>query len=138
MRTSPAIKGCLRCAAQTARNAALPQELARLQAEVTRLQAQVKTLQAQLSQTSANSHKPPSSDPPTRARLKVRELSTRPRGGQPGHQGTTRQLQPVAEVDELHVCQPTHCVGCGSPLTGNDPAPLRHQVTSLRLFGALY
>jgi transposase len=63
--------------------------------------------------------------------VKVRELSTRQRGGQPGHPGTTRQLRPVAEVDELHVCQPTHCANCGSPLTGSDPAPLRHQVTEL-------
>jgi len=61
----------------------------------------------------------------------VRELSTRPRGGQPGHRGTTRSLRPVAEIDELHVCQPTHCVGCGSPLTGRDPSPRRHQVTEL-------
>jgi transposase len=63
--------------------------------------------------------------------VKVRELSTRKRGGQPGHPGTTLQLRPVAEVDELHVCQPTHCAGCGSPLTGSDPSPLRHQVTEL-------
>src|SRR4051812_20644876 len=131
MHTGQAIKGCPGCAAQTARNAALGQALARLQAEVTRLQAEVQTLQAQLSQTSANSHKPPSSDPPTRARVRVRELSTRQRGGQPGHRGTTRTLLPVKEVDELHVCQPTHCTGCGSPLTGGDPSPLRHQVTEL-------
>ena len=38
---------------------------------------------------------------------------------------------PVAEIDELHVCQPTHCAGCGSPVTGSDPTPLRHQVTEL-------
>ncbi len=128
MSGGPAIKRCPGCAAQAARNAALRQEIARLHAEVTRLQAQVKALQAQLSQTSANSHKPPSSDPPTRAGVKVRELSTRQRGGQPGHQGTTRQLQPVTEVDELHGCQPTHCAGCGNPLRGRDSSPLRHQV----------
>src|SRR5689334_11211339 len=104
MHTGPASKGYLGCATQTALNATLRQELVRLHAEVARLQAQVKQLQAQLSQTSANSHKPPSSDPPTRARVKVRELSTRQRGGQPGHLGTTRSLRPVASVDELHVC----------------------------------
>src|SRR5262249_9846826 len=131
MRTSLAIKDCPGCAAQAARNATLQQEITRLHAEVAQLRAQLQTLQAQLSQTSANSHKPPSSDPPTRARVKVRELSTRPRGGQPGHRGTTRALLPVTEVDELHVCQPTHCMGCGSPLAGRDPAPLRHQVTEL-------
>src|SRR2546421_12554798 len=117
---------CPRCTAHAALYALLCQQITRLQAEVVRIQAQVQTLQAQLSQTSANSHKPPSSDPPTRVRVKVRELSTRPRGGQPGHPGTTRQLQPVTEVDELHVCQPTHCVGCGSRLRGSDAFPLRH------------
>src|SRR2546427_12077456 len=108
MRTSPTLGACLSCTAQAAHNAVLRQQITWLQAEVARLQAQVKTLQAQLGQTSANSHKPPSSDPPTRARVRVRELSTRPRGGQPCHPGTTRQLRPVAEVDELHVYQPTH------------------------------
>src|SRR5262249_44453226 len=54
-----------------------------------------------------------------------------PRGGQPGHRGTARPLRPVAEVDELHVCQPTHCAHCGNPLRGSDPSPLRHQVTEL-------
>jgi transposase len=124
MRACQGISPCPSCAAQAVLTAALCQEIARLHAEV-------KRLQAQLAQTSANSHKPPSSDPPTRARVKVRELSTRPRGGQPGHPGTTRQLRPVAEVDELHVCQPTHCVHCGCPLRGSDPSPLRHQVTEL-------
>src|SRR5215813_3977109 len=131
MHVGQAVAGCPGCAAQAARNATLQQEITRLHAEVAQLRAQLQTLQAQLSQTSANSHKPPSSDPPTRARVKVRELSTRPRGGQPGHRGTTRPLLPVAAVDELHVCQPTHCVGCGSPLTGRDPSPLRQQVTEL-------
>src|SRR5215510_1368451 len=131
MRTRHGITPCPGCAAQAVLTIALCQEIARLHAEVSRLQTQAKTLQAQFSQTSANSHKPPSSDPPSCARVKVRELSTRPRGGQPGHRGTTRVLLPVAEVDELHVCQPTHCAGCGSSLTGRDPSPLRHQVTEL-------
>ena len=131
MRIDQAISPCPRCAAQATRNAALRQQITRLQAEVAQLHVQLHSLQAQLSQTSANSHKPPSSDPPTHTRVKVRELSIRQRGGQPGHRGTTRALLPVTEVDELHVCQPTHCIGCGSPLTGSDPSPLRHQVTEL-------
>src|SRR5262249_34829320 len=61
----------------------------------------------------------------------VRELSTRPRGGQRGHRGSTRALLPVEEVDELHVCQPTHCAGCGSPLAGRAASPLPHQVIEL-------
>src|SRR5262245_24567793 len=124
MRSRQDISPCPSCAAQAVLTVVLCQELARLQAEV-------KRLPAQLAQTSANSHKPPSSDPPTRVRVRVRELSTRQRGGQPGHRGATRSRRPVAAVDELHVCQPTHCVGCGRPLSGSDPAPLRHQVTEL-------
>src|SRR5262245_12682379 len=124
MPASPVLSACPGCAAQALLTAALCQEIARLHAEV-------KRLQAQLSQTSANSHKPPSSDPPNQERVRMRELSTRQRGGQPGHPGTTRALLPVKEVDELHVCQPTHCMNCGSSLTGSDPSPLRHQVTEL-------
>ncbi|HJY82272.1 MAG TPA: DUF6444 domain-containing protein [Candidatus Binatia bacterium] len=131
MDASQASRKCSRCAAQAARNAALRRQVTLLQAEVARVRAQLHSLRAQVSQTSATSHKPPSSDPPDRVRVRVRELSTRPRGGQPGHRGTTRALLPAVEVDELHVCQPTHCTGCGSPLTGNDPSPLRHQVTEL-------
>src|SRR5262245_3869421 len=112
MRANQASRKCSRCTAQATCNAALRRQITLLRAEVAQLRAQLHSLQAQLSQTSANSHKPPSSDPPTRVRVKVRELSTRPRGGQPGHPGTTRALRPAAAVDELHVCQPTHCAGC--------------------------
>ncbi len=131
MSTGRALSQCPRYAAQAAHNAALRQQITRLQAEVAQLQAQLKTLQSQLSQTSATSYKPPSSDPPGRTRIGVRELSTRRRGGQPGHSETTRPLVSIAAVDELHVCQPTHCGSCGSPFTGSDPSPLRHQVTEL-------
>src|SRR5262249_58359651 len=62
MRVSQAISTCPGCAAQAVLAVALCQEIVRLQTEVNRLQTQ-------LSQTSANSHKPPSSDPPTRARV---------------------------------------------------------------------
>ena len=70
MRARQGISPCPTCAAQAVLTAALCQEIAWLQAEV-------KRLQVQLAQTSANSHKPPSSDPPTRTRVKARELSTR-------------------------------------------------------------
>jgi cell division protein FtsB len=65
MHASQAVTSCPGCAAQAARNATLQQEIRGLRAEVARLHAQLQMLQAQLSQTSANSHKPPSSDPPT-------------------------------------------------------------------------
>ena len=106
MRTRPVLSTCPGCAAQALLTAALCQEIARLHGEVNQLRTQ-------LSQTSVNSHKPPSSDPPTRTRVTVRELSIRQRGGQRGHRGTPRQLLAVEEVDELYVRQPTHCAGCG-------------------------
>jgi uncharacterized coiled-coil protein SlyX len=84
MLASPVIARCPRCAAQAARSARLRHQVTRLQAEVARLQAQLQLLRAQLAQTSANSHKPPSSDLPTRARVKVRELSTRQQVASPG------------------------------------------------------
>src|SRR5437879_1354942 len=55
------------------------------------LQEQVRTLQEQLNQTSRNSSRPPSSDPPQSQRLR-RPRGQRRRGGQPGHPGHTRSL----------------------------------------------
>src|SRR5213592_2207497 len=60
-------------------------------------QEQVSTLQEQLNQTSRNSSRPPSSDPPQPQRPS-RPRGQRRRGGQPGHPGHTRTLLPVEEV----------------------------------------
>ena len=62
------------------------------QALILTLQEHVHDLEARLGQTSANSSRPPSSDPPhTPARPKA-PLSGCKRGGQPGHRGTCRAL----------------------------------------------
>src|SRR5215831_6207890 len=94
------------------------------------LQEQVRTLQEQLNQTSRNSSRPPSSDPPQSERLR-RPRSTRHRGGQPGHPGHTRTLVPVDEVDAVVVIKPAQCTHCQAPLSGEDPTPWRHQVIEL-------
>lgn len=91
------------------------------------LQEQVQTLEERLQQTSGNSSRPPSSDPPQHQRRK-RPPSHRRRGGQPGHAGQTRTLRPVDEVDEVVILKPVQCSGCQAPLTGDDPRPFRHQV----------
>ncbi len=91
------------------------------------LQEQVRTLQDQLNQTSQNSSRPPSSDPPQHRRPH-RPQSHRRRGGQPGHPGHTRTLIPVEEVDEMVVLKPEQCTHCQAPLSGDDPTPWRHQV----------
>src|SRR6266853_2433162 len=94
------------------------------------LQEQVRTLQDQLNQTSQNSSRPPSSDPPQHRRPH-RPQSHRRRGGQPGHPGHTRTLIPVEEVDEMVVLKPEQCTHCQAPLSGDDPTPWRHQVIEL-------
>jgi transposase len=83
-----------------------------LLAAVARLEARVQELEAQLRLHSGNSSKPPSSDGPS----VVREAKTKTgkkRGGQPGHKGHTRSIQPSdAEVRY----EPSACAGCGGAL----------------------
>jgi transposase len=101
-----------------------------LEARVTALVAMVQALQEQLHQTSRNSSRPPSSDPPL-PRHPYRPRGQRRRGGQPGHPGSTRTLIPVEEVDEVVVIKPAQCPHCQAPFSGDDPQPWRHQVIEL-------
>src|SRR5215218_6575452 len=72
-----------------------------LRAENAVLQARVRELEARLSQNSANSSRPPSSDPPQVPAKRRAVPSGRKRGGQPGHRGAFRVLLPVEQVDEI-------------------------------------
>ena len=101
-----------------------------LEARVETLASIVHTLQEQLNQTSRNSSRPPSSDPPQHGRPR-RPRGERRRGGQPGHPGSTRTLVPVEEVDEVVVLKPEQCTYCQAPLSGDDPKPWRHQVIEI-------
>ena len=101
-----------------------------LEARVTALVAMVQALQEQLHQTSRNSSRPPSSDPPLPPRPH-RPRGQHRRGGQPGHPGSTRTLIPVEEVDEVVVLKPEQCTRCHAPVAGDDPAPWRHQVIEM-------
>src|SRR6266702_6736977 len=73
-----------------------------LEARVATLDDMLQGLQEQLNQTSRNSSRPPSSDPPYHERP-PRPRSKRRRGGQPGHPGSTRLLIPVEDVDAVVV-----------------------------------
>jgi len=101
-----------------------------LEAMVQALQEHNRALQEQLHQTSRNSSRPPSSDPPQSERPH-RPRSKRRRGGQPGHPGHTRPLLPVEAVDEVVVIKPEQCAHCQAPLSGDDPKPWRHQVIEI-------
>lgn len=94
------------------------------------LQEQVRTLEERLNQTSRNSSRPPSSDPPQSHRPR-RPLGKRRRGGQLGHPGHTRPLVPVEEVDEVIVLKPQQCRRCHALLAGDDVTPFRHQVIEI-------
>jgi transposase len=73
----------------------LLQIIAEQQAQILALQARVAELERRLGQTSQNSSRPPSSDPPTVVRAR-RPASKRPPGGQPGHEGHQRAMLPDA------------------------------------------
>src|SRR5215510_10205808 len=101
-----------------------------LETHVAALEGMVQALQVQLQQTSRNSSRPPSSDPPQNVRPR-RPRSHRRRGGQPGHAGHTRTLVPVEDVNEVVVLKPTQCPHCQTPFAGDDPTPWRHQVIEI-------
>src|SRR5438876_8173135 len=101
-----------------------------LEARVAALVAMVQALQEQLHQTSRNSSRPPSSDPPL-PQHPHRPRGQRQRGGQPGHPGSTRTLIPVEAVDEVVVIKPEQGAHCHAPLSGDAPTPWRHQVIEI-------
>lgn len=98
---------------------------------VAALQRRVAELEERLNQTSRNSSKPPSSDPPQAPPRPKQPPSGRKAGGQPGHPGTGRLLKPRAQVQHLIVARPIACATCGALLLGEDPVPVRRQVTEV-------
>jgi transposase len=108
-------------------------KVAQQQEQIRQLQQQLADASAQLNTNSTNSSLPPSSD---RFHSKRRPPASphqprKKRGGQPGHPHQQRLLVPDHQVQQIIPCVPTACRRCGRPLTGTDPAPLRHQVAEL-------
>jgi transposase len=111
---------------------ALEARVAALEGSVQRLEAAVQHLTEHVQQNSRNSSRPPSSDPPQASGKRSRqEPSGRRPGGQPGHEGHTRALVPVDEVDMVVPIKPAQCHHCQHPLPGEDPHPQRQQVTEI-------
>jgi transposase len=98
---------------------------------VMELRRRVAEVAARLNQTSRNSSKPPSSDPPQAKPRAAKAPPGHKSGGQPGHEGHSRQLKPESEVDQIIDVRPERCGQCGTLLLGEDAEPERHQVTEL-------
>ncbi len=105
-----------------------PTAQAAILAVIAALEARIAELEARLNQNSSNSSKPPSSDGPHVKPAPPRPATGRHKGGQPGHTKRTRPTLPPDEVVELRADTCTHCQ---TPLTGDDPNPLIHQVLEL-------
>lgn len=82
-------------------------------------ETRVVELEALLRTNSQNSSKPPSTDGFRRA-TPPKQVTGRKVGGQPGHKGSTRDLVPENQVDQLVDLDPSKCVHCSTPL---DEAP---------------
>jgi len=114
-------EGCKNCAHLEAHVARLEALLEKSEAERVRLQARVEELERQLKRNSTNSSRPPSTDPAQiRSQRPAPPSSGRNPGGQPGHEGHTRELLPASQVDEqIHVF-PKCCGRCGRKFKRRD------------------
>ncbi len=100
------------------------------------LHARIEELEEKLRTNSSNSSKPPSSDQDgdkdRRKKKRKKKGKKRSRGGQPGHEGKTRELVPPDQVDETVKCQPSGCEHCECPdIEIHEGDFIRHQVFEL-------
>jgi transposase len=118
-----------------------------LAARVEQHEDRLRRLEQQARQDSRTSSKPPSSDPPktrqqrrAEARARAKELlarqgAKRTAGGQEGHQGAGRRLEPEDRVDEIVEHYPDACRGCGREFSEDEQRPAgrfgRHQIVEL-------
>ena len=97
------------------------EQIADCEKQIADCEKQIADLERQLAgrkKDSTNSSKPPSSDGPAAARrLKPSRCRGRRKpGGQKGHPGRHRELQPLERVDETVAVLPADCRHCGQPL----------------------
>jgi len=122
-------------AAKDARIAELEQHVSMLTEQVAMLMKHVAELTEKLGQNSRNSHLPPSSDSPgdrEQRRGKKKSKSGRKRGGQPGHQGSHRELLPPEKVTKFVDLFPPECENCWTSLPRvPDPFAKRYQQTEM-------
>ena len=100
--------------------------------QVDTLEKRIAELEEQVKLNSSNSSKPPSSDGP---RHKP-EPPLKPKKQQKTRwatrsQRTLPQVLPSEDISEFVIHRPDSCRYCGDPLVGEDPNPVRWQVTEL-------
>lgn len=93
------------------------------------LSSRLEEAEEKLRADSTNSSKPPSSDPPSVTKKRTARGKRKP-GGQPGHEGKTRELLPEDKVDNFVPCKPAEQCQCGGRVHLNEK-PQRHQVIEL-------
>ena len=98
------------------------------QALIRLLLARIADLEARLNQSPRNSSLPPSTEHPHAKPARPKPQSRRRPGGQPGHRKHQRPLLASERCDAIVPLRPTVCRRCATPLQGDDPEPLRHQV----------
>ena len=96
------------------------------QRKITELTGQLKLAEEKLRTILQNSSKPPSSDPPSKAKKLVRLVTGKRRGGQEGHAFHGRKLTPIENVTFVTDHRPARCARCHATLSGDDANPLRH------------
>lgn len=109
----------------------MAQRMEKLEQQQTELLAVQQQLSEKVNRTSKNSSSPPSQDPPGFANKPRKQKSTKKRGGQPDHNGHSRDLYPIEECSEVIDNHPQECACCGQNLSGEDTNPYRHQIVEL-------
>jgi transposase len=102
--------------------------LEKQQAEFLLVQQQ---LLEKVNSTSKNSSSPPSNDPPGLEKKSQKSRSGKKRGGQPGHEGKSRDLYPIEKCSSVLEHHPRTCACCGETLSGEDDFPYRHQIVEI-------
>lgn len=98
---------------------------------ISRLEDRVSHLEEQLNQNSQNSSRPPSKDGFGAPKGTEKGKGGGKRGAQPGHPGHFRKLYPPDACQGIVEHRPETCAHCGETLSGDDPAPYRHQIVEL-------
>jgi hypothetical protein len=107
------------------------QRIEKLEQQQAELLAAHQQVLEKVNRTSKNSSSPPSQDPPGFGNKPQKQKSSKKRGGQPGHEGHSRDLHPIEKCSSVIDHHPTTCSICGESLRGEDENPYRHQIVDI-------